>query len=227
MGQKVRPIGLRLSINRTWDSRWFAEKKDYSRFLLEDLNIRSYITKSFFQAGISRVIIERPAKKPCITIYSSRPGLIIGKKGVDIDNLRKKISRMTNVDNVSLNIIEIRKPEVDARLIAENISNQIVRRLSYRRAMKRAIQQAVRMGVEGIRVKCSGRLAGAEIARSEEYREGRVPLHTLRADVDYACVPAHTTYGVTGVKVWVFKGEIMEHNPMAHEQRLIAHQSMR
>jgi len=227
MGQKVRPIGLRLSINRTWDSRWFAEKNDFSKFLLEDLNIRSYIVQKFFQAGISRVIIERPAKKPCITIYSSRPGLIIGKKGVDIDKLRRKLSGMTKVSNVSLNIVEIRKPEIDAKLIGENIASQITRRLSYRRAMKRAIQQAVRMGVAGIRVKCSGRLGGAEIARSEEYREGRVPLHTLRADVDYACVPAFTTYGVTGIKVWVFKGEIMEHNPMAHEEKLIEQQSMR
>jgi len=227
MGQKVRPIGLRLSINRTWDSRWFAEKRDYSKFLLEDLTIRNYILKNFFQAGISRVIIERPAKKPCVTIYSSRPGLIIGKKGVDIDKLRNKLSIMTKTSNVSLNIVEIRKPEIDARLIGDNIASQISRRLSYRRAMKRAIQQAMRMGVPGIRVKCSGRLAGAEIARSEEYREGRVPLHTLRADVDYACVPAYTTYGVTGIKVWVFKGEIMEHNPMAHEEKIIEQQSMR
>lgn len=227
MGQKVRPIGLRLSINRTWDSRWFAEGKDYSKFLMEDINIRNYIINHFSQSGISRVVIERPAKKPCITIYSSRPGLIIGKKGIDIDKLRMKLSKMTKVSNVSLNIVEIRKPEIDARLIGENIAGQITRRLSYRRAMKRAIQQAIRMGVIGIRIKCSGRLSGAEIARSEEYREGRVPLHTLRADVDYACVPAYTTYGVTGIKVWVFKGEIMEHNPMAHEERLVEQQSMR
>ncbi|MCP4922688.1 MAG: 30S ribosomal protein S3 [bacterium] len=227
MGQKVKPIGLRLGINRTWDSRWFADKKDYARLLLEDLKIRDHVMKALAQAGISRVIVERPAKKPCITIYASRPGLIIGKKGADIEKLKKDLSRMTGVQNISLNIIEIRKPEVDARLIAENIAQQISRRLSYRRAMKRAIQQAMRMGAEGIRVKCAGRLAGAEIARSEEYREGRVPLHTLRADVDYAEVPAHTTYGVTGVKVWVFKGEIMEHNPMAHEQRLIDQQAMR
>jgi small subunit ribosomal protein S3 len=227
MGQKVRPIGLRLGINRTWDSRWFADKKDYAKLLLEDLKIRHHVKKTLAQAGISRVIIERPAKKPCITIYSSRPGLIIGKKGLDIEKLKKDLSKMTGTKNVNLNIIEIRKPEMDARLIAENIAHQITRRLSYRRAMKRAIQQAMRIGVEGIRVRCAGRLAGAEIARSEEYREGRVPLHTLRADVDYAEVPAHTTYGVTGVKVWVFKGEIMEHNPMAHDEKIIAQQAMR
>ena len=183
------------------------------------MEIRKYILKNYDQAGISRVIIERPAKKPVIQIFASRPGIIIGKKGEDIDKLRNKLAQITKKD-VVLNIVEIRKPEMDAKLVAEGIAQQIERRVSYKRAMKRAIQSTMRMGVGGIRVKCGGRLGGAEIARSEEYREGRVPLHTLRADVDFYHAEAHTTYGVCGVKVWIFKDEIMEHDPMAHEKRI-------
>ncbi|MDC0344838.1 30S ribosomal protein S3 [Alphaproteobacteria bacterium] len=219
MGQKVRPIGLRLGINRTWESRWFAKPDQYAKLLHQDLSIRKMVRDTFPQAGISRVIIERPAKKAIISVFSSRPGLIIGKKGADIDRLKGRLARITG-DDVSLNVVEIRKPELDARLVAEGVAQQLTKRMSYRRAMKRAIQQTMKMGAEGIKVICSGRLGGAEIARVESYREGRVPLHTLRADVDYAEVPAHTTYGTCGVKVWIFKGEIMEHDPMAHEARI-------
>lgn len=219
MGQKVNPIGLRLQINRTWESRWYSNKKDFARFLLEDIKIRNFIKKKFDQAGISKILIERPAKKPVITIFASRPGVIIGKKGTDIDVLRQQLASITKAD-VVLNIVEVKKPELDARLTAERIAQQIERRVSHKRAMKKEIQSALRMGAEGIRVKCSGRLGGAEIARSEEYREGRVPLHTLRADIDHAIAEAHTTYGVCGVQVWIFKGEILEHDPMAHEKRI-------
>jgi small subunit ribosomal protein S3 len=227
MGQKVNPIGARLGINKTWNSRWFADKRSYAKLLLEDLKIRDHIMKTLVKAGVADVIVERPAKKACITIYASRPGLIIGKKGLDIAKLKEDLSIITGMKNVSLNIFEIRKPEIQAILIAESIVQQLVRRLSHKRAMKRAIYQAMRMGAEGICIKCKGRLSGVEIARSEVFREGRVPLHTLRSDVDYAEAPAFTTYGVIGVKVWVFKGEIMEHNPMAHEQRFIAQQAVR
>ncbi len=224
MGQKVIPIGLRLGVNRTWDSRWFASGKNYSTNLLQDIQIRKKVEAAFPQAGISRVVIERPTHNPIVTVFSSRPGLIIGKKGADIDNLKKKLGAVTGND-VSLNVVEIRKPEIDARLVADSIAQQISKRVSYRRAMKRAIQQAMRSGAEGIKVICSGRLGGAEIARVEQYREGRVPLHTLRADVDYAHAGAHTTYGICGVKVWIFKGDIMEHDPMAHENRIRSQQS--
>jgi small subunit ribosomal protein S3 len=219
MGQKVNPVGLRLGINRTWDSRWFADGTEYAKQLHEDLKVRQYIYKAIPQAGVSRVVIERPAKKARITIYSARPGVIIGKKGADIEKLRRDLSRMTTAGDVSLNIVEVRKPEIDARLIAENIAQQLERRVAFRRAMKRAVQSALRLGAEGIRINCSGRLGGAEIARMEWYREGRVPLHTLRADIDYGYVVAKTAYGVIGVKVWVFKGEIMEHDPMAQDRR--------
>lgn len=220
MGQKVNPVGLRLGINRTWDSRWFADGKDYAQQLHEDLKVRQYIHKTIPQAGVSRVVIERPAKKARITIYSARPGVVIGKKGADIEKLRRDLARMTSAGDVSLNIVEVRKPEIDARLIAENIAQQLERRVAFRRAMKRAVQSALRLGAEGIRINCSGRLGGAEIARMEWYREGRVPLHTLRADIDYGYVVAQTAYGVIGVKVWVFKGEIMAHDPMAQDKRL-------
>lgn len=218
MGQKVNPKGLRIGINRTWDSRWFADK-NFPELLKEDMEIRKFISKRFTQAGISRVVIERLAKKVVINVLTSRPGIIIGKKGEDIDKLRRDLAKITHKEIV-LNILEIRKPEMDAKLVAENIATQIENRVSYKRAMKRAIQSTMRMGVGGIRVMCSGRLGGAEIARSEEYREGRVPLHTLRADVDFHHAEAHTTYGVCGVKVWIFKDEIMEHDPMAHERRI-------
>ncbi|MGA0564841.1 30S ribosomal protein S3 [Ancylobacter sp. VNQ12] len=218
MGQKVNPVGLRLGINRTWDSRWFASKGEYGQLLHEDIKIREVLHKMLKQAAVSKIVIERPHKKCRVTIYSARPGVVIGKKGADIDKLRKKVSEMT-ASEVFINIVEIRKPEIDARLVAESIAQQLERRVAFRRAMKRAVQSAMRLGAEGIRINCSGRLGGAEIARLEWYREGRVPLHTLRADVDYGTATAFTTYGTCGVKVWIFKGEILEHDPMAQDKR--------
>ncbi len=218
MGQKVNPIGLRLGINRTWDSRWFASGHEYGSLLHEDMRIREYLTEKLKQAGVSRIVIERPHKKCRVTIYSARPGVVIGKKGADIEKLRRDISRMTGSD-VHLNIVEVRKPEVDASLVAENIAQQLERRVAFRRAMKRAVQSAMRMGAEGVRITCGGRLGGAEIARVEWYREGRVPLHTLRADIDYGTATAVTAYGTVGIKVWIFKGEILEHDPMAQDRR--------
>ncbi len=218
MGNKSNPIGLRLQINRTWDSRWFAEGQDYGRLLLEDLKIRQFIFKSLPQAAISKVVIERPAKLCRVSVYAARPGVIIGKKGADIEKLRKKLTEMTKSET-HLNIVEVRKPEIDATLVAQSIAQQLERRVAFRRAMKRAVQSAMRLGAEGIRINCAGRLGGAEIARMEWYREGRVPLHTLRADVDYGTAEAQTAYGTCGVKVWVFKGEILEHDPMASERR--------
>ncbi|MDO8604996.1 MAG: 30S ribosomal protein S3 [Phaeospirillum sp.] len=217
MGQKVNPIGLRVGINRTWDSRWFADAS-YAKLLHQDLALRKYLREKLAQAGVSRVVIERPAKKARITIHTARPGVVIGKKGADIEVLRKELSKMTGAE-VHLNIVEIRKPELDAQLVAESIAQQLERRVAFRRAMKRAVQSAMRLGAQGIRINCSGRLGGAEIARMEWYREGRVPLHTLRADVDYGVGTAKTTYGTCGVKVWVFKGEILAHDPMAQDKR--------
>ena len=219
MGQKVNPIGLRLGINRTWDSRWFADGEDYGKLLHEDLMIREYLVSNLKQAGVSKVIIERPAKKARVTIHTARPGVVIGRKGQDIEKLRAKLSSMTGSE-VALNIVEIRKPEIDATLVAENIAQQLERRVAFRRAMKRSVQSAMRLGALGIRINCAGRLGGAEIARTEWYREGRVPLHTLRADIDYGEATGFTTYGACGVKVWVFKGEIMAHDPMAQDKRL-------
>lgn len=218
MGNKVNPVGMRLQVNRTWDSRWYADTKDFGDMLLEDIRIREFIRKECKQAGISRVIIERPHKKCRVTIHTARPGVIIGKKGADIETLRKKIAAMTKSD-VHLNIVEVRKPELDAFLVAENVAQQLERRVSFRRAMKRAVQNSMRMGALGIRLNVAGRLGGAEIARTEWYREGRVPLHTLRADIDYALVEAVTPYGIIGIKVWIFKGEIMEHDPGARDRR--------
>ncbi len=220
MGQKTNPIGFRLGINRTWDSRWFAEKGEYGELLQEDLKIRDYLINELKQAAISKVVIERPHKKCRVSIHSARPGLIIGKKGADIEKLRRKLSVMTNSET-HLNIVEVRKPETDATLVAQSIAQQLERRVAFRRAMKRAVQSAMRLGAEGIRITCGGRLGGAEIARTEWYREGRVPLHTLRADIDYGTAEAHTAYGVCGIKVWIFKGEILEHDPMASERRAI------
>ncbi len=217
MGHKVNPIGFRLGINRTWDSRWYASG-NYARLLHEDLRIRKFLFERLQQAGVSRVIIERPAKKARITIHTARPGVVIGKKGADIDRLRNELQKMTGSE-VHLNIVEIRKPEIDATLVAENIANQLERRVAFRRAMKRAVQSAMRLGAKGIRINCGGRLGGAEIARTEWYREGRVPLHTLRANVDFGEATAKTTYGACGVKVWVFKGEILDHNPMAQDEK--------
>ena len=219
MGQKVNPIGFRLGINRTWDSRWYANDREYGDLLHEDLRIRAYIHDKIGQAGISRVIIERPAKKARITIHTARPGVVIGKKGADIERLRKALAKMTESE-LHLNIVEIRKPEIDAKLVADNIAQQLERRVAFRRAMKRAVQSAMRLGAKGIRINCAGRLGGAEIARTEWYREGRVPLHTLRADIDYGETVATTAYGTCGVKVWIFTGEVMEHDPMARDKRL-------
>ena len=218
MGQKINPISLRLGINRTWDSRWFAGK-DYAAKLLQDIKIRAHVFATLKQAGVGRVVIERAANKTAVSIHTARPGVIIGKKGSDIEKLGKDLSKFTGGE-VSVNIVEIRKPEMDAQLVADGIAQQLERRVSVRRAMKRAVQSALRLGAGGIRVNCSGRLAGAEIARREWYREGRVPLHTLRADVDYAIARASTTYGIIGVKVWIFKGEILAHDPSAHDKRL-------
>lgn len=219
MGQKVNPVGLRLGINRTWDSRWFAGGRSYGGLLHEDIRIRDLLSEKLKQAGISRIVIERPHKKCRVTIYTARPGVVIGKKGADIDKLRSDLGKLTDSE-VFLNIVEIRKPEIDARLIAENIAQQLERRVMFRRAMKRSVQSAMRLGAQGIRINLSGRLNGAEIARMEWYREGRVPLHTLRADIDYGIATAHTAYGTIGVKIWVFKGEILEHDPMAQDKRL-------
>lgn len=221
MGNKVNPIGMRLQVNRTWDSRWYADTKDYGNLLLEDVKIREFIKEECKQAGVARVIIERPHKKCRVTIHTARPGVIIGKKGADIETLRKKLAAMTDSE-LHLNIVEVRKPEIDATLVAQSIAQQLERRVAFRRAMKRAVQSAMRLGAQGIRINCGGRLGGAEIARIEWYREGRVPLHTLRADIDYGVASAHTAYGVCGVKVWIFKGEILEHDPMASERRATA-----
>jgi len=218
MGQKVKPIGLRLGINRTWDSRWYADER-YTDYLHEDLAIRKLLNKKLAQAGISKIIIERPAKKARISIHSARPGVVIGKKGQDIDVLRKEIQKMTDTE-VQLNIVEVKKPELDAQLVADSVAQQLEKRVAFRRAMKRVIQSAMRLGAGGIKVACSGRLGGAEIARTEQYREGRVPLHTLRADIDYGTSTARTTYGACGIKVWIYKGEIMAHDPMAQDKKL-------
>jgi small subunit ribosomal protein S3 len=218
MGQKVNPIGLRLGINRTWDSRWYADA-GYGALLHEDLKIRKFLHQRLAQSGVSRIVIERPAKKARISLHTARPGVVIGKKGAEIEKLRLDLGKMTGGE-VHLNIVEIRKPEIDAQLVAENVAQQLERRVSFRRAMKRAVQSAIRLGAQGIRINCAGRLGGAEIARTEWYREGRVPLHTLRADVDFGRATAKTAYGSCGVKVWVFKGEIMGRDPMAQDKRL-------
>jgi small subunit ribosomal protein S3 len=225
MGHKVNPIGLRLGINRTWDSRWFS-RDHYADLLHEDLKIRSLLKQRLGQAGVSRIVIERPAKRARITIHTARPGVVIGKKGADIEKLRKDLTKIAGAD-VHLNIVEIRKPEIEAQLVAENIAQQLERRVSTRRAMKRAVQSAMRLGAQGIRINCGGRLGGAEIARTVWYREGRVPLHTLRAHVDYGFAEAKTTYGVCGVKVWVYKGEILAHDPMAVDKRTMEQQPTR
>ncbi|TDJ20707.1 MAG: 30S ribosomal protein S3 [Gammaproteobacteria bacterium] len=209
MGQKVNPIGFRLGIVKGWNSIWYAEGRDYADNLNSDIAVREFIRKKLAHASISRIEIQRPAKNARIVIHTARPGIVIGKKGEDIDALRKEVANMMGVP-VHIGVEEIRKPELDAYLVAENIAGQLVRRIMFRRAMKRAVTNSMRLGAEGIKVKVSGRLNGAEIARSEWYREGRVPLHTLRADIDYGLAEARTTYGVIGVKVWIFKGEIFE-----------------
>ena len=207
MGQKIHPIGFRLSVNKNWSSKWFANNRDFASQLHKDIEVRDYLKKKLANAGISKVIIERPAKNAKITIYTARPGVVIGKKGEDIESLRVELRKRMGLPDVALNIEEVRKPEVDAQLIADNITSQLEKRIMFRRAMKRAMQNAMRLGAQGIKIMSAGRLNGIEIARTEWYREGRVPLHTLRAEIDYGFSEAKTTYGIIGVKVWVFKGE--------------------
>lgn len=221
MGQKINPIGLRLGINRTWDSRWYA-RQNYATLLHQDLKLRKYIKDRLSQAGVSKIVVERPAKKALVTIHTARPGIVIGKKGADIEKLKAELSKIAGTD-ISLNILEIRKPELDAKLAADSIAQQLERRVTFRRAMKRAMQAAMKLGAKGIRINVSGRLGGAEIARMEWYREGQVPLHTFRADIDYGEGVAKTTYGTIGIKVWIYKGDIMEHDPMAMDKRSALH----
>lgn len=206
MGQKVHPTGFRLGFTKTWDTRWYADKH-FGRLLIEDIKLRDWLRKRLSHASVSKIVIERPAKKARINIHSARPGIIIGKKGADIEKLKKDLQKVSSTE-IQLNIVEIRKPEADAQIVAEGVAQQLVRRVAFRRAMKRSVTSAIRLGAEGIRINCSGRLGGSEIARMEWYREGRVPLHTLRADIDYGTAEALTTYGKIGVKVWVYKGEV-------------------
>ena len=225
MGQKVNPYGIRLGINKTWSSRWFS-KNEYTKLLHQDLKIKSYVEKKLKTASISKINIERAAKKLRLSIYSSKPGIIIGKKGADIETLKNDLSNMSNLE-VFLDIKEVRKPEVEAKLVAENIASQLEKRISFRRAMKKAVQSAMRLGAKGVKVVCSGRLGGAEIARTEKYHEGSVPLHTLRGDIDYATAEAETTYGICGIKVWINKGEILLKDPYASEKKQIDQGSVR
>ena len=225
MGQKVNPYGIRLGINKTWSSRWFS-RSEYTKLLHQDLKIKEYVESKLKNASISKINIERAAKKLRISIYSSRPGIIIGKKGADIESLKNNLSKMSNLE-VFLDIKEVRKPEVEARLVAENIASQLEKRISFRRAMKKAVQSAMRLGAKGVKVVCSGRLGGAEIARTEKYHEGSVPLHTLRGDIDYATAEAETTYGICGIKVWINKGEILLKDPYASEKKQIDQGSVR
>ena len=208
MGHKVNPTGIRLGVIKEHNSVWYAEKQEYAKNLLNDIEVREFLDKRLVKASVSKIVIERPAQNARITIHTARPGIVIGKKGEDVDRLRREVSDMMGVP-VHINIEEVRKPDLDARLVAQNVAGQLERRVMFRRAMKRAVQNAMRQGAKGIKIQVGGRLGGAEIARSEWYREGRVPLHTLRADIDYATYEAHTTYGVIGVKVWIFKGEIL------------------
>ena len=225
MGQKVNPNGFRLGVNRTWSSRWFS-KSNYAKFLLQDLEIKRYVQKKLKNASIAKVNIERAAKKIRISIFSSRPGIIIGKKGADIEELKNKLTKLSNLD-VFLDIKEIRKPEVEAKLVAENIATQLEKRVSFRRAMKKSVQSSMRLGAKGVKVLCSGRLGGAEIARNEKYNEGSVPLHTLRSDIDYATAEAETTYGIVGIKVWINKGIILKKDPYASEKKQVEQGSVR
>jgi len=217
MGQKANPISLRLGINRGWDSVWFAKKREFGKFLIEDFKIREYIRKNVVNSGVSQIMIERTSKKCIVTIYTSRPGFVIGKKGSDVDKIKTNLSKISSTE-VSLNIKEIKKPELNSYLVGENISQQLVKRINFRKAMKRAVQSALRLGAKGIRVSVSGRLGGNEIARTEWTREGSVPLHTFRADVDYAETQALTTYGIIGVKVWIYKGEILKNQNLNNKE---------
>jgi len=225
MGQKVNPNGFRLGVNRTWSSRWFS-KANYAKFLHQDLEIKSYVEKKLKNASIAKINIERAAKKIRISIFSSRPGIIIGKKGADIEDLKNKLTKLSNLE-VFLDIKEIRKPEVEAKLVAENIATQLEKRVSFRRAMKKSVQSSMRLGAKGVKVLCSGRLGGAEIARNEKYNEGSVPLHTLRSDIDYATAEAETTYGIVGIKVWINKGIILKKDPYASEKKQVEQGSVR
>ena len=225
MGQKVNPNGFRLGINRTWSSRWYS-KADYAKLLHQDLEIKKYVEDKFSIASISKVVIERAAKKIRLTIYTSRPGIIIGKKGSDIEALKNTLTKMTKL-NVFLDIKEVRKPEVEAKLVAENIATQLEKIISFRRAMKKAVQSSMRLGAKGVKIVCSGRLGGAEIARTEKYHEGSVPLHTLRSDIDYATAEAETTYGICGIKVWINKGEILAKDALGSEKSQIEQGSIR
>ncbi len=226
MGQKVNPIGLRLGINKTWDSRWFSDKesgREYARLLHKDLAIRKFLLKRLKDASVSNIFIERPTGKLKITVVCARPGVVIGKKGADIEKLRSELKSFCGQE-AAVNLLEVRKPEIDSQVVADGIAQQLEKRVSFRRALKRAMSSAMRAGAEGIRINCSGRLGGAEIARMEWYREGRVPLHTLRSDIDYATSESLTTYGIIGVKVWICKGEILENNPFATERKILAQQ---
>jgi len=225
MGQKVNPNGFRLGVNRTWSSRWFS-KSNYAKFLHQDLEIKSYVEKKLKNASIAKINIERAAKKIRISIFSSRPGIIIGKKGADIEDLKNTLTKLSNLE-VFLDIKEIRKPEVEAKLVAENIATQLEKRVSFRRAMKKSVQSSMRLGAKGVKVLCSGRLGGAEIARNEKYNEGSVPLHTLRSDIDYATAEAETTYGIVGIKVWINKGIILKKDPYASEKKQVEQGSVR
>lgn len=216
MGQKVHPVGFRIGFNRYWDSRWYSER-NYADLLRRDMELRKFLSERLKDASVSKLVIERPTGKVRVSIYTARPGMIIGKKGADIEKLRHEIAALAKTE-VGINIHEIRKPELDAALVAEGVAQQLERRVVFRRAMKRAVQNTMRMGALGIRINCAGRLGGAEIARMEWYREGQVPLHTLRADIDYATAEAHTTYGVCGIKVWIYKGELMKYDPLLPDQ---------
>ena len=218
MGQKINPIGFRLGVQRNWSSKWYAVGRNFSEMLLQDIKVREFLKKRLAHASVAKVIIERPAKNARITIHSARPGIVIGKKGEDIEVLRGELQRLMGVP-VHLNIEEVRKPEIDAQLIADSIAQQLTKRIAFRRAMKRAMQNAMRLGAKGVKIMSAGRLNGIDIARTEWYREGRVPLHTLRSDIDYGVASAHTTYGICGIKVWIFLGEIMEHNPNIKDEK--------
>ncbi len=215
MGQKIHPIGFRLSVQKNWSSKWFSNSKHFAELLHKDIEVREYLKKKLAGAGVSKIVIERPAKNAKITIYTARPGVVIGKKGEDIENLRSELKKRMGLPDVGLNIEEVRKPEIDAQLIAESITQQLEKRIMFRRAMKRAMQNAMRLGAQGIKIMSGGRLNGIEIARTEWYREGRVPLHTLRADIDYGFSEAKTTYGIIGVKVWVYKGDQTDQQEVA------------
>ncbi len=226
MGHKVHPTGIRLGIAKDWNSKWYADKREYAQYLVADLKVREMLRSQLSQAGVSKILIERPAKTARVTIYSARPGVVIGKKGEDIEKLRKQVSAMMGVPT-HINVAEVRKPELDAQLVAESITQQLERRIMFRRAMKRAVGNAMRLGAQGIKVNVAGRLNGAEIARSEWYREGRVPLHTFRADIDYGFAEAKTTYGIIGVKVWIYKGEVFDLNAAQQKDAKVSERESR